>query len=108
MNFNFMEQIDAQLQKIAPKEAEDPAYIRADCPACGTENRIHKMRARHGQGDLMPQTPITVRLYRCNACHAVHAFQVYRDLSTDQYDFCGTTHDCPCGGRGWDPVEVVI
>ncbi len=48
MNFNFMEQIDAQLQKIAPKEAEDPAYIRADCPACGTENRIHKMRARHG------------------------------------------------------------
>lgn len=48
MNLDFMAQVDEQLQKIAPKEDEDPAYIRADCPACGTENKIHKMRARHG------------------------------------------------------------
>lgn len=47
MNLNFMEQIDAQLQKMAPKKKED-RYIRVDCPACGAENKIHRMRARHG------------------------------------------------------------
>lgn len=47
MNLNFMEQIDEQLQKIAQKKKEDP-FIRVDCPACGAENKIHRMRAKHG------------------------------------------------------------
>lgn len=68
MNLDFMAQIDAQLQKIGEKleEDEDPAYIRTDCPACGTENKIHRMRARPGHA-------------KCTECGAFLVIMMKRD-----------------------------
>ena len=62
------------------------------------------MDARRGDG---MNAPLSVRLYRCDGCHAVHAFQVYQNESTGGYDLCGTTRDCVCGVHGWTLVRVI-
>lgn len=53
----------------------------------------------------MPQKPITVILFRCNACHTVHAVEA-------NYDNDGRNarpgYDCLCGGTVWTQIKEVI
>jgi hypothetical protein len=54
----------------------------------------------------MPAKPITVVLYRCNACHLVQAVEVDPFRTDGRIDRPG--FDCICGDYGWTRIEKVV